>query len=137
MYHYTTVTEAVNELRENGYTLDFNLEENCISCKEGKFNADEFEIREVYRYEGDSDPGDEATVYGIESHNGKKGILVTGYGAGTDAMASKVLEKLKMHGRKGFGEENLQMCKMCKCDFTSKFVIPCSAFDIQLAVLPS
>jgi hypothetical protein len=99
MYHYATVTQALNELRANGYTLDFNLEENCISCKEGKFNADEFEIREVYRYEGESDPGDQATVYGIESHNGIKGILVTGYGAGTETMASKVLEKLKMHGR--------------------------------------
>ena len=97
MYHYATVTEAINELRQKGYTLDFNLEENCLACKDGKFNEDQFEIREVYRYEGDSDPGDEATVYGIESHDGKKGILVTGFGAGTETMASKVLEKLKMH----------------------------------------
>ena len=97
MYHYATVTEAINELREKGFTLDFNLEENCLSCKGGKFNDDEFEIREVYRYEGESDPGDQATVYGIESHDGQKGILVTAFGAGTESFASKVLEKLKMH----------------------------------------
>jgi hypothetical protein len=96
-YHYATVTEAVNELKSRGYTLDFNLEENCISCHEGKFNVDEFEITEVYRYEGNSDPGDEATVYGIESHSGKKGILVNGYGIGTSEMANEILEKLRMH----------------------------------------
>ena len=100
MYHYATVTEAIHELRQKGYTLDFNLEENCLACKDGKFNADQFEIMEVYRYEGESDPGDEATVYGIESHDGKKGILVTSFGAGTDSKASKVLEKLKMHNAK-------------------------------------
>jgi len=96
-YHYATVTEAINELRQKGYTLDFNLEENSLRCETEKFNADEFEIREVYRYEGESDPADEATVYGIESHNGKKGILVNGYGATTSATANSILAKLSMH----------------------------------------
>ena len=97
MYHYATVTEAINELRQKGFTLDFNLEENCLTCKGSKFNADEFEISEVYRYEGESDPGDAAIVYGIESHDGKKGILVTAFGAGMDSASTKILEKLRMH----------------------------------------
>ena len=46
-YHYETVTEAIRQLREKGFTLDFNLEENCIACNLDKFNADEFEIVEV------------------------------------------------------------------------------------------
>lgn len=95
-YHYSTVSEAINELRKQGYTIDFNLEENCIACNSEKFKADEFEIKEIYRYEGDSDPGDEATVYGIESNTGKKGILVTGYGTSTDFITNKLLEKVKM-----------------------------------------
>ena len=95
-YHYNTVTEAINELRQMGYTLDFNLEENCITCHPDKFNADEFEIREVYRYEGNSDPADQATVYGIESMNGKKGILVNGYGTGTNNVANAILQKLRL-----------------------------------------
>ena len=99
MYHYATVTEAINELRTKGYTIDFNLEENYLACKDGKFSADQFEIREVYRYEGESDPGDEATVYGIESHNGKKGIFVTAFGAGENTNASVILDKLRMHAK--------------------------------------
>jgi hypothetical protein len=94
-YHYETVSKALNQLRQRGFTTDFNLEENCISCKHGKFNAEDLKIVEVYRYEGDSDPGDEATVYAIESNSGIKGVLVTGFGANTDPAASEILRKLK------------------------------------------
>lgn len=39
--------------------------------------VEDFDIIEVYRYEGDTNPDEEATVYGIESNDGKKGILIT------------------------------------------------------------
>ncbi|MDZ4756676.1 MAG: hypothetical protein SGJ10_00875 [Bacteroidota bacterium] len=55
---------------------------------------DDFEIVDVYRYEGDSDPADEAVVYAIESKTGVKGILVTGYGIYSDTISAKILEKL-------------------------------------------
>ena len=94
--HYATVSEAVNDLRKQGFTQDFNLEENCITCHPEKFDHDEFEIVDVYRYEGNTDPADEATVYAIESRSGMKGILVTGYGTATDNMTTEILSKLKM-----------------------------------------
>lgn len=93
--HYATVTEAINELRKQGYTTDFNLQENCITCHPDKFHPEDFTIVDVYRYEGDTDPADEATVYAIESKTGIKGILVTGYGTSTDNMSAAMLEKLK------------------------------------------
>ena len=97
-YHYATVSEAINELKKKGYNLDFNLTENCITCESGKFSEHEFEIKEIYRYEGDSDPGDEATVYGIEAHDGKKGILVDGYGASINGDdGHELMKKLKLH----------------------------------------
>lgn len=96
--HYDTVSKAIEELRKQGYTTDFNLEKNCIVCHPEKFHPDDFEIVDVYRYEGDSDPADEATVYAIESKTGLKGILVTGYGISTDDMSTQILNKL--HNRK-------------------------------------
>lgn len=93
-YHYATVSEAINELKQHGFTMDFNLEENCIVCCSNKFHADEFEIKEIYRYEGDTDPADEATVYGIQSKTGMRGILVTGYGISTDNFSTAILSKL-------------------------------------------
>lgn len=92
--HYATVSEALEKLRKQGYITDFNLQENCIVCQQGKFEPQDFEIVDVYRYEGDTDPADEATVYAIESRTGLKGVLVTGYGASVDSMSAAMLGKL-------------------------------------------
>ena len=97
MYTYDTVTAAVNGLKQRGYTLDFNLGENCLICHEDKFNPDDFEIVEVYRFEGNTDPADEAVIYAIESNKGLKGILVNGYGVSGDSMSNELAKKLAMH----------------------------------------
>lgn len=94
MYTYDTVTAAVNGLKQRGYTVDFNLKENCIVCHDDKFNPDDFEITEVYRFEGNTDPADEAVVYAIESNKGHKGILVNGYGISADPMTNEMAKKL-------------------------------------------
>ena len=82
MFTYDTVSQAVEGLKQRGYSTDFNLEYECIVCHVTplRLKADEFEIAEVYRFEGDSDPGDEAVVYAIESKHGQKGVLVNGFG---------------------------------------------------------
>lgn len=95
--HYDTVSEAIDALRKQGFTIDFNIEENTLVCNQGKFDTDNFEIEDIYRYEGNTDPADEAAVYAIKSSNGLKGILVTGYGVSADAASTAMLEKL---GRK-------------------------------------
>ena len=96
MHIYDTVTEAVEGLKERGYTRDFNLRENCIICDEEKYHPEDFEIVEVYRYEGDSDPADEAVVYAVESKKGDRGVLVSGYGISADEMTSELAKKLSM-----------------------------------------
>jgi hypothetical protein len=92
--HYGTVSEALEAFRKQGFTYDFNLEENCISCADGKFEADDFSIADMYRYEGNTDPADEAAVYAIESKSGLKGVLVTGYGISGDSVSAAILKKL-------------------------------------------
>ena len=96
IYAYDTVSQAVNELRARGYTMDFNLQENCIICNRQKFDPEDFQIVEVYRFEGDSDPADEAIVYAIESKNGLKGVLVNGYGISAETLSSDMAKKLSM-----------------------------------------
>ena len=92
--HYGTVSEALEQFRKQGFTIDFNLEENCIACEKRKFRADDFEIVDVYRYEGNTDPADEAAVYAIQSKTGLKGVLVTGYGISSDSISADLLKKL-------------------------------------------
>src|SRR5947209_1011525 len=93
--HYATVSEATNDLKRRGFTQDFNLEEDSIACSTKKFTAEDFEITEVYRFEGPSDPADEAVVYGIEGKDGTKGVLVNGYGYSSDPAGEAIVKKLK------------------------------------------
>jgi hypothetical protein len=96
MYHYATVSEAINDLKKRGYTEDFNLQENCLVCNAKKFNPDEFTITEVYRFEGNTDPADAAVVYGIEGKDGTKGSMVNGYGYSSEPMSDAIVKKLSM-----------------------------------------
>lgn len=94
MYHYATVSTALKELNDKGFTTDFNLEEDRI-----KNNPDDFEIVHIYRYEGESDPGDEATVYGIKASDGELGVFVAGDLSMGEKSASRVLHELTIRGR--------------------------------------
>jgi hypothetical protein len=99
MEEMTTVTEVINHLRNTGYTEDFNLQKNCLVCSNDHYKVfhDEFVIDRVYRFEGDSDPADEATVYAISSPKyGIKGILVNGAGIYTDEVTDEMLDSLKI-----------------------------------------
>jgi len=74
--------------------VDFNLEADCISCPDSQLKPSEFVIAEVYRFEGESDPADEAVVYAIESKDGRKGVLVNGFGISADELGEEMVEKL-------------------------------------------
>jgi len=93
-FHYATVTEAIKQLKEKGFTLDLNLKENQFLTNGQAYAADEFEIVDLYRYEGPSDPADEATVYALASKSGLKGIFVSGYGASADEASEETLKQL-------------------------------------------
>lgn len=78
-------------MNENGFTYDFNLHEEDIIK-----NPQKYEIVHVYRYEGNTDPDDEAIVYGIKSSSGKKGVFVAGFSANSENEAAEVLNKMSI-----------------------------------------
>lgn len=95
MYAYETLSQATNDLTKRGYTMDFNLAENCLICSGTEYAVEDFEIVEFYRFEGDSNPDDLSAVYALEGTNGEKGILVTGYGISAEGRAASILKRLK------------------------------------------
>lgn len=86
IYHYASVSKALDELNENGFNYDFNLHEEDIAK-----NPHKYEIKHIYRYEGESNPDDEAIVFGIQSKSGKKGVYVAGFAANSINEAAQVL----------------------------------------------
>lgn len=94
----TTVSEILNKLKKEGYTVDFNLDDNCLICHGNSLRIfpDEFVVDEHFRFEGISDPGDEAVVYAISStKHDVKGTLVDGYGIYSEEMTSDLIKALK------------------------------------------
>lgn len=73
---YKTAIEAIQCLRKEGYTADLKVYENGIFYKDSQFRADEFEITHTFRFENNTDPIDDAVVYGIKSNTNNKGILI-------------------------------------------------------------
>jgi len=92
---YNTVSNAINLLRNAGFTMNFHLKNCDIFLDEQKVDINDLKIVKFFRYEGESDPADEASVYGLESRTGLKGILVTGDESNSD-VSSKILKRLHL-----------------------------------------
>ena len=87
MDNFESLAEAITALRSDGYTEDFNLKQNCLECRNGQFKIfhDEFVIDHAYRFDVDTDPGDQSILYAISSEKYQlKGILVNSYGIYSD-----------------------------------------------------
>ncbi len=99
MIAYDTLSQAVNGLKERGFNIDFNLSFDCITCHETPVNLlpTEFEIVEVHRFEGMTNPSDSSVVYAIESKHGQKGVLVNAYGIYADPVSDEMIKKLSIH----------------------------------------
>ena len=94
----TTVSEVLNHLKEEGYTVDFNLRGDCLKGPGDvlQLYPSEFQVDKHYRFEGMSDPGDEAVVYAISSpRHGVKGALVNGYGISSEALSAEMIKALQ------------------------------------------
>lgn len=95
----TTLTEILEKLKEEGYTTDFNLKHNCLECAENSLQVhpEDFVVDRIFRFEGDSNPEDEAIVYAISSEKyGLKGTLVNSYGTYADDITEELVHALRM-----------------------------------------
>lgn len=93
----TTLSQITNKLLVDGYTLDFNITENTADGPglHLQQHPEEYIIDKHYRFEGVSDPEDEAVVYAISSVvDDKKGVLINGYGAYSDAVINDLVKNL-------------------------------------------
>jgi hypothetical protein len=99
MQPYVTLSETMNELRKDGYVEDFNLQQNCLECRDGQFKifVDEFKVDKFYRFEGESNPSDAAILYAISSDKHQlKGIIVNAYGIYSEPVTDELVRKLEM-----------------------------------------
>ena len=96
--HYSSVREAVQGLKERGFTDNLELAGNVLRAvgSERNYTATELTIIEHHRFEGASDPDDMAVVYGILAGDGARGIVVDAYGVYADPRLSEFLKNVKI-----------------------------------------
>jgi len=89
-----TLSQRMNELKKQGYTCDFNLDDDKITDKnrDSSYLPDEFNIDKLFRFEGMTNPADNSILYAITTSDDRKGLLVDGYGV-TGGQVSKELQK--------------------------------------------
>ena len=93
-----TVVEELAALRGRGYDGDFGVTDDgtlrCGRC--GHIHAPEDAVIEsVARFEGESDPDDEAVVFGLRCRAcGTLGVLVAAYGPTASAEEAAVVTAL-------------------------------------------
>jgi hypothetical protein len=99
MKDYGTLSQAINKLKlEEGYEYDFNLLDDKLELKNDKetYSVEDFNVDKVLRFEGASNPDDNAILYAITTKHGKKGVLVDGYGISGGQISKSMIDKLDL-----------------------------------------
>jgi hypothetical protein len=81
-----TLAGTLDDLARRGFGEHFEAARDGIRAIESgrTFRADELTIRELYRFEGVSDPDDMSIVYAIETRDGVRGTLTDAFGVYSD-----------------------------------------------------
>jgi hypothetical protein len=95
-----TVVEEIANLRDRGYVADFSVtrdgELRCGPCHH-TFQASDAVIESTARFEGASNPDDQAVVFGLHCGDcGVRGVLVMAYGPTASAEEADVITALSL-----------------------------------------
>lgn len=92
-----TLVEAARRLRSDGYIADFLATADgsllCRSCETSQAPED-MEIQETVRFEGDSNPDDEAILFALRCSDGCLGQYSSAFGSATSPSDEKAMERL-------------------------------------------
>jgi hypothetical protein len=99
MNNYESLADALDDLRKRGYDCDFDLQSNCLYCSnlDLRLYEEEFHIDEVYHFEEDANPDNNAVVYALTSPTGVKGTVVDDQGMPADNISFEMAKKLRNH----------------------------------------
>ncbi len=93
----TTLSTCLEKARDDGYTLDFEIRAAglCVSGQNKCFSPQDVKIDNFYRFEGDSDPGDNIILYLIKTTDGTKGTVSDAYGTYADPKLSSFMQEVE------------------------------------------
>lgn len=92
--YMTPLSKKIRDLEALGYTAQFQWEGKSLKNTENnqQYNKEDLQISHKYRFEGPSNPSDEAILYALDTHDGNKGTLVNAYGLYADSALEEFLQ---------------------------------------------
>ena len=79
------MSSVLEKLRVRNYDNEFKMTPKGFTCNNKKYyQPEELKIIRTYRFEGESDPEDNAIIYLIEANDGLIGYNIDAYGAYSD-----------------------------------------------------
>ena len=102
-----TLVSCMNSLQEKGYKENFVMDEKGLKGMESEkiYQPEDIKITDFYRFEGESDPGDNSILYAIETSDGVKGTLTDAYGPYADARTNKFIRNVEEIMKKTVGKK--------------------------------
>lgn len=96
----TTLSSLTDSAVKKGYTENFQMQPSGLFAPTNNVHylPNEVKIDNFYRFEGASDPQDNAILYCLETHDGIKGMLIDSYGNDADEMITNFIKEVEeMH----------------------------------------
>jgi len=93
MPYMKSLATCLQKMVKEGYTEDFQITEHGLESlhKHNRYRPEQIQILNFFRFEGQSDPDDNAILYVIETNDGTKGTLIDAYGVYNDPKVSKFM----------------------------------------------
>lgn len=91
-----TLSEAITRLTAAGYVQNLYADGESLVCGDcaTRFEPSTMTVDEIVRFEGPSDPDDQAILYALTSADGHRGLYSVAYGPNTPIADSRVLRAL-------------------------------------------
>jgi hypothetical protein len=93
-----SLSMVMSKAVKNGYTESFKVTGKGLSPQsdlERCYSPDQVQVINFYRFEGESDPGDNSIMYQMETSDGLKGLLVDAYGMYADEKVNKFMQQVE------------------------------------------
>jgi ribosomal protein S8 len=97
MPYMKSLATCLHKMVKEGYIEDFQITEQGLESlhKHNKYRPEQIQVVNFFRFEGQSDPDDNAILYVIETDDGTKGTLIDAYGVYNDPKVSRFMKDVE------------------------------------------
>ena len=98
MPYMKSLAACLTRIIHEGYSMDFRVTDNGLESVQGhqSYSPNDIQVINFFRFEGESDPDDNAILYVIEANDGSKGTLIDSYGTYSDAKVNGFMKDISI-----------------------------------------